>query len=283
MTRAALRASLAESTFARYEREWRRFRAAVPTPNDFVGTLEYLASLSHGNARVARAAIAFFSNSELSHPLVSRVISGLWKTASHPVAHDLEHRHIVALRLHVCAWGVTERLSNDRLLARALVCFRLATWARSSDCARIPRSLIKEIHNGLCVTILDPKQRRPSAPHAKISFVRAGDSRLCPVRHVQEVIRRFPNSAQLFPMDTDEIMSRVDGVLKACSETRLLTPHDLRHLGASSALSLGFNVDQVARHGCWASATTLLRFYAEGWPRRPDSVRPTHISLSAFV
>ena len=176
--------------------------------------------------------------------------------------------------------GPTSALTQDLLLTRAAVVFRLATWTRTSDVTRIPRGLIRARSESMTFTIVSPKQRRPSAPHAEVTVFRV-PGLLDPCEHIVRLLELFPDCDSLFPTDERGLASRVASVLDRVEPPPgSLTPHCLRHLGASAAVALGFGLDVVAAHGQWADPSTLLRFYAQGWT--VTKPKPQHVSMSAF-
>ena len=272
---------MAPSTLARYESEWRRFREAVPPHFVLSDIVNYLASLTYSHARTARPALGFFlPHGTLDSELVSRVVAGLFRRDPLPARRVVEPSVLPRLLAHLDSWGVLESLSLERLIDRCLVLFRLSSWARSSDAARVRRHTVVFSDGFMHYVVERPKQARQSHPHHRSLVAEHPSAVRCPVRHALHLVRRTPGLEFLFGESEEQLASRVRRLLAEVGID--VTPHALRHIGASAALAWGFAVDVVCLHGGWSTERPILKHYAQAWPGRSGRSPPPHVSLAAL-
>jgi site-specific recombinase XerD len=280
------------STRDRYDSHWRTWlgycrrrrlnpiTASIPEICNFLAKL-FEKGFDYGTVASYRSALSsilqFFGRGRIGEdPLIHKLLKGM--EFARPAKPKYADFWDVGLLLdEIRKWGQNHLLSSQRILQKAIILLRLATFGRSADMAEINLEAVQIRETHLELDFHVKKQQRSRAQSMALTVKRfEQEPNLCPVLAVLEYISRTQqwrnenNAKRLFvavngdhlPLSSQRIAKLVLSVMQEAGiDTKIFKAGSLRGAAASKALDNGALVEQVMRQGQWSSLSVFEKFY----------------------
>lgn len=210
-----------------------------------------------------------------SHPLVSRFMKGVYHRRPPRPKYTFTWDVKVVLDM-LQAWGEPATLSDRNLTLKLTMLLALAGAHRSGELRHLAVEGLRHHGDYVVLRLMElTKTQRVGTPLKEVSVAAYTDARLCPVRTLEEYLRRSASwhakrPTQLLlalrrphqPVASSTVARWLKMVLgEAKIDCTEFTAHSTRGASTSAAARAGVSTEVVLATAEWKRASTFRRFY----------------------
>ena len=277
--------SLEDSTNRTYQSFWKRWVEWCEKENinsmspRTVDIINFLTKLPYSSLAVARSALAstlgIISGIKLAEiSELKFVLRGKFKLDPPKPRYDKIYE------IDIIKEYIKKNLSRNQdldileLSKKTVVLLAAEGIMRSSDLFRISKRSIEFDEIGVKFVVISPKEKSIQRPHRFVKIKKDSDPDICPVRALQEYLRRrnwitFKESERVWlnikypfsPCSKDVIAKWIKELIHQSGVTTEFKAHSIRSAAATALVKKGESIERVMERGNWTSRSVFSKFY----------------------